>query len=147
LEECPECIPGIQVDRGTETFEQIEKHLMHAIEFVEDRHYEKHWGFDNCLIPFLFTKEVRKNRAMQFIRKERGKCSFLLFQTIPDFGLLRHFPRPGHYDRSYQYIAGERSVRRYLDELEKANLLEVVQRGLGKTNLYRLHVVVQRKKS
>ena len=43
--------------------------------------------------------------------------------------------------------SGERSVRRYLDELEKANLLEVVQRGLGKTNLYRLHVVVQKKKS
>jgi hypothetical protein len=31
----------------------------------------------------------------------------LLFQTIPDFGLLRHFPRPEHYDRKYQYIEGE----------------------------------------
>lgn len=40
--------------------------------------------------------------------------------------------------------AGERSVRRYLDELEKVKLLEVVQRGLGKTNLYRLFLTVQK---
>jgi len=100
-------IPGIQVDRGTERFQQVEKHLQHAIEFVERKHFERHWGFENCLIPFLFTQEVRKNRAMQFIRSERGKCSFLLFQTIPDMGLLRHFPRPEHYDRNYQYIDGE----------------------------------------
>lgn len=101
--ELPLGIPGIQVDRGTERFEQVEKHLLHAIEFVEQRHFERHWGFDNCLIPFLFTKEVRKNRAMQFVRKERRTCSFLLFQTVPDVGLLRHFPRPEHYDRSYEY--------------------------------------------
>jgi hypothetical protein len=100
-------IPGIQVDRGTESFQQLEKHLLHAIEFIEERHFERHWGFDNCLIPFLFTKEVRKQRAMQFVREERGKCPSLLFQTIPDFGLLRHFPRPEHYDRNYQYIDGE----------------------------------------
>ena len=80
---------------------------MQAIEFIEDRHHERHWGFDNCLIPFLFTKEVKKNRAMQFIHKERGTCSFLLFQTIPDYALLRHFPRPEHYDRAYQYQDGE----------------------------------------
>ena len=41
--------------------------------------------------------------------------------------------------------AGERSVRTYLKELEDAKLLEVTQRGLGKTNLYKLHVVVQKK--
>ena len=102
-------IPGIQVDRGTERdgFKQVETHLSHAIEFVEDRHYERHWGFKNCLIPFLFTKEARKNRAKEFVRRVRAKCSFLLFQTIPDLGLLRHFPRPEHYDRNYQYIDGE----------------------------------------
>lgn len=100
-------IPGIQVDRGTETFKQVETHLTHAIEFVEDRHFERHWGFENCLIPFLFTQEVRKNRAMQFVKEQRGKCSFLLFRTIPDIGLLRHFPRPDHYDPSYQFREGE----------------------------------------
>jgi helix-turn-helix protein len=52
---------------------------------------------------------------------------------------------PGQETLAKDMGSGERSVRRYLDELEKAKLLEVVQRGLGKTNLYRLHVVVQRK--
>jgi hypothetical protein len=36
-------IPGIQVDRGTEIFEQIEKHLMHAIEFVEEPRQASGW--------------------------------------------------------------------------------------------------------
>jgi hypothetical protein len=100
-------IPGIQVDRGTESFQQVERYLAHAIEFVEGHHYEHHWGFDNCLIPFLFTKEVRKNRAMQFVREVRGNCPFLLFQTIPDLGLLHHFPRPEHYDKAYVYADDE----------------------------------------
>ena len=96
-------IPGIQVDRGTETLHQLEKHILQAIEFIEARHYERHWAFDNCMIPFLLTKEVRKNRAMQFVHRERDSCPYLLFQTIPDLGLLHHFPRPEHYDRSYAY--------------------------------------------
>jgi hypothetical protein len=100
-------IPGIQVDRGTETFAMVEQHIEHAIEFIGERHHERHWGFDNCVIPFLFTKEVRKNRALDFVRAQRGACNFLLFQTIPDYGLLRHFPRPEHYDRSYHYQDGE----------------------------------------
>jgi hypothetical protein len=100
-------IPGIQVDRGTESFDQVETYIEHAIEFVEDHHYERHWGFDNCVIPFLFTKDLRKNRAVQFVRARRGTCQFLLFQTVPDYGLLRHFPRPEHYDRAYHYQDGD----------------------------------------
>jgi hypothetical protein len=52
---------------------------------------------------------------------------------------------PGQQTLARDMGAGERSVRTYLKELEEANLLEVTQRGLGKTNLYRLHVVVQKK--
>ena len=40
--------------------------------------------------------------------------------------------------------AGERSIRTYLKELEAANLLEIVQRGLMKTNLYKLHITVKK---
>jgi hypothetical protein len=39
--------------------------------------------------------------------------------------------------------AAERSVRTYLKELEKVELLEIKQRGLGKTNLYRLHLTIK----
>jgi hypothetical protein len=54
---------------------------------------------------------------------------------------------PGQAKLAQDMGSGERSVRRYLEELEKASLLEIVQRGLGKTNLYRLFLTVQKKQS
>lgn len=51
---------------------------------------------------------------------------------------------PGQARLATDMGSGERSVRRYLDELEKVGLLEIVQRGLGKTNLYRLFVIIQK---
>jgi hypothetical protein len=51
---------------------------------------------------------------------------------------------PGQTKLAVDMGSGERSVRRYLEELEKASLLEIVQRGLGKTNLYRLFLTVQK---
>jgi hypothetical protein len=52
---------------------------------------------------------------------------------------------PGQAKLAEDMGSGERSVRRYLDELEKTTLLEIVQRGLGKTNLYRLFLTVQKR--
>lgn len=51
---------------------------------------------------------------------------------------------PGQTRLAADMGSGERSVRRYLEELESARLLQVVQRGLGKTNLYRLFLVIQK---
>src|SRR6266568_4744904 len=51
---------------------------------------------------------------------------------------------PGQNKLATDMGSGERSVRRYLEELEKAGLLEIVQRGLGKTNLYRLFLTVKK---
>ena len=51
---------------------------------------------------------------------------------------------PGQVKLAEDMGAGERSVRRYLDELEKASLLEIEQRGLGKTNYYRLHMTIKK---
>ncbi len=51
---------------------------------------------------------------------------------------------PGQAKLADDTGSGERSVRRYLEELEKAGLLEIVQRGLGKTNLYRLFLTIQK---
>lgn len=52
---------------------------------------------------------------------------------------------PGQIRLAEDMGSGERSVRRYLDELEQSGLLEVEQRGLGKTNYYRLHLTVKGK--
>ena len=51
---------------------------------------------------------------------------------------------PGQLTLATEMGAGERSVRTYLKELEDIGYLEVKQRGLGKTNYYRLHVTVTR---
>jgi hypothetical protein len=50
---------------------------------------------------------------------------------------------PGQATLANDMGAAERSIRTYLKELEAAGLLEIVQRGLGKTNLYRLHLTVR----
>lgn len=52
---------------------------------------------------------------------------------------------PGQQTLAVDMGAGERSVRTYLKELEDAKLLEVTQRGLGKTNLYRLHLTIKKR--
>jgi len=49
---------------------------------------------------------------------------------------------PGQLKLADDMGAGERSVRTYLKELESVGLLEIKQRGLGKTNLYRLHLTI-----
>jgi len=51
---------------------------------------------------------------------------------------------PGQMKLAGDMGAGERSVRTYLKELESAGLLEIKQRGLGKTNLYRLFLTVEK---
>jgi hypothetical protein len=51
---------------------------------------------------------------------------------------------PGQIKLATDMGAGERSVRRYLEELEAASLLEIEQRGLGKTNYYRLHMTIKK---
>jgi Helix-turn-helix domain len=54
---------------------------------------------------------------------------------------------PGQTKLAKDMGSSERSVRSYLKELEGAALLEITQRGLGKTNLYRLHVTVDKRRS
>ncbi len=54
---------------------------------------------------------------------------------------------PGQATLARDMGAGERSVRTYLKELESAGYLEITQRGLGKTNLYKLYLTVTKKPS
>ena len=51
---------------------------------------------------------------------------------------------PGQAKLAEDMGAGERSIRTYLKELEAAGLLEITQRGLGKTNLYKLYITVKK---
>jgi hypothetical protein len=51
---------------------------------------------------------------------------------------------PGQVKLAEDMGAGERSVRTYLKELETGGLLRITQRGLGKTNIYRLFLTVEK---
>jgi hypothetical protein len=51
---------------------------------------------------------------------------------------------PGQLKLAEDLGAAERSIRSYLKELETTGLLEIKQRGLGKTNLYRLFLTVEK---
>lgn len=52
---------------------------------------------------------------------------------------------PGQAKLAADMGAGERSIRTYLNELETAGFLEVTQRGLGRTNLYKLFLTVKKR--
>lgn len=54
---------------------------------------------------------------------------------------------PGQIRLAEDMGAAERSIRTYLKELETVELLEIKQRGLGKTNLYRLHLTIKSRES
>ena len=69
----------------------------------------------------------------------------LLYAMILKYDWSNQGCFPGQQQLAEDMGAGERSIRTYQKELEDANLLEVTQRGLGRTNYYRLHVTVPRK--
>jgi hypothetical protein len=53
---------------------------------------------------------------------------------------------PGQEKLAADIDVTDRSVRTWIKELQGAGLLEVQQRGLGKTNIYKLHFTVKQKK-
>src|ERR1700733_3650539 len=53
---------------------------------------------------------------------------------------------PGQVKLAEDMGATDRSARTYLKEREAAERLKIKHRGLGKTNFYRLHLVIKGKK-
>jgi hypothetical protein len=64
------------------------------------------------------------------------------FTQVPNFILTKKELSVGA-KLAYAMLAAERSVRTYLKELETAALLEIEQRRLGKTNLYKLYLTIK----
>jgi Helix-turn-helix domain len=69
----------------------------------------------------------------------------LYYAMLLKYARENNFCFPGQQRLAKDMGSGERSVRTYQKELEEAGLLEVTQRGLGRTNLYKLDLTVQRK--
>jgi len=77
--------------------------------------------------------------------KELSVGAKLYYAMLLKYARENNYCFPGQQRLAEDTGSGERSLRRYQEELEKAGFLEVIQRGLGKTNLYKLDLTVQRK--
>ena len=77
--------------------------------------------------------------------KELSVGAKLAYAMLLKYAWQDDYCFPGQQKLATDMGAGERSIRTYLKELEGAGFLEVKQQGLGKTNLYRLHLTVKSK--
>jgi hypothetical protein len=72
-----------------------------------------------------------------------AKLTYAMFLS---YAWNNNFCYPGQEKLAHDMGTTDRSVRTYLNELKDRGLLEVKQRGLGKTNLYKLNFVAKQKK-
>jgi hypothetical protein len=114
--------------------ESINGHLQniaHTIEIIGADPVTRH-GFTQVPNVILTNKELSVGAKLAY--------AMLLKYAWTDDACF-----PGQQKLADDMGSGERSVRTYLKELEDAGFLEVTQRGLGKTNLYRLHLTVKKR--
>jgi helix-turn-helix protein len=69
----------------------------------------------------------------------------LYYAMLLKYAREKDYCFPGQQTLATDMGSSERSVRTYQKELEDAGFLEVTQRGLGRTSLYKLDLTVQRK--
>src|SRR5436190_18092834 len=69
----------------------------------------------------------------------------LYYAMLLKYAREKDYCFPGQQTLATDMGSSERSVRTYQKELEDTGFLEVTQRGLGKTSLYKLDLTVQRK--
>lgn len=75
-------------------------------------------------------------------KKELSVGAKLAYAMLLKYAWADNACFPGQLKLAEDMGAGERSIRTYLKELETVGLLEITQRGLGKTNIYRLFLTV-----
>lgn len=76
-------------------------------------------------------------------KKELSVGAKLAYAMLLKYAWADNACFPGQLKLGDDMGSSERSVRSYLKELEEAGLLEITQRGLGKTNIYRLFLTVE----
>ena len=78
------------------------------------------------------------------ISKDLSPGAKLAYAMLLRYAWHNDFSFPGQVKLAEDMGVGERSVRTYLKELEAAKFLDIQQRGLGKTNIYKLVVTIER---
>src|SRR4030088_3511046 len=69
----------------------------------------------------------------------------LYYAMLLKYAREKDYCFPGQQTLAEHIGSSERSVRTYQKELEDVGFLEVVQRGLGKTSIYKLDLRVEQK--
>src|SRR6266849_5233462 len=69
----------------------------------------------------------------------------LYYAMLLKYAREKDYCFPGQQTLAIDMGSSERSVRTYQKELEDVGFLEVVQRGLGKTSIYKLDLRVEQK--
>lgn len=69
----------------------------------------------------------------------------LYYAMLLKYAREKDYCYPGQQTLARDIGSSERSVRTYQKELEDVGFLEVVQRGLGKTSIYKLDLRVEQK--
>ena len=72
--------------------------------------------------------------------------AIVVYSKFLSYAWHNNFCFPGQATLGLELDVSERSVRTWSKELEDAGLLEVTQRGLGKTNIYKLNFTIQKKR-
>ena len=68
------------------------------------------------------------------------------YAVMLSYAWQKDFCFPGQSTLASDLGSGERSVRRYINELQDAGYIKIKQRGLGKVNMYELHARVKKRK-
>lgn len=69
----------------------------------------------------------------------------LTYAILLKYAWSDHHCFPGQETLAKDMTSSERSVRTYLKELETAGFIKIKQRGLGKVNIYELHLRVKKR--
>jgi len=70
----------------------------------------------------------------------------LTYAMLLSYAWQNNFCFPGQETLAGDMGSGKRSIVRYIDELEKADCISIKRQGLGKLNIYTLHLKIKPKK-
>ena len=115
------------------------KHVEQNIEIVSEDPIALH-GFTQ--VPNFLFKPLYNTKGRRI--KISGNAR-LVYGKFLSYAWNNNYVFPGQQTIADDLDMGRSTVTEYIGELKKANLLEIIRRGQGRTNLYRLHFVVNKK--
>lgn len=104
-----------EYDRDTEPLtttkarRNIEEKYHHYRVFFDEKIYETHYGFTNCMLRIVTTNKPRMHAMMRLYEKLYGPCKHILFDWMPDPFLAVSYPEASGraFETAYQRVGYE----------------------------------------